>query len=265
MIGWLVLLACWGDRSYIVEGTVVQVNGPDEVVIDHAEIPGLMGPMVMPFSVRDPSLLDGVEPGHRVLARLDLAEDGGHLAKLRVTGRGAIPVVEAGPGPLRIGQKLPAQSVQLEDGSEIVLGEGQDRPTLVTFLYTRCPMPEFCPATVARLQAVQAQAGPDVRLLAITLDPEHDTPEVLTAFSRQVGADPAIWRFGRASELEPLALSAALTVVRGAEIGHGIRVLLLGADGSLVARYDDHDWSAVDAVRLLRAGVVTVSGGDAPG
>lgn len=248
MVGLLALLACWGDKAYIVEGTVVAVNGTTEVVIDHEEIPGLMGPMTMPFEVRDPALIADLEPGHRVFARFEIAEDGGYLTKVRVTGRGPAPQIDLGPGPLKPGMILPPHTVVLEDGSEIVVGQGQDRPTALTFLYTRCPMPEFCPATVARYQALQAAAGPDVRLLAVTLDPTFDTPEVLTAFAAQSSADPAIWRFGSAVSLDTLALAAALPIDRTTgEIVHGIRVLVLAADGTLMARHDDHTWS-VDAV-----------------
>ena len=66
----LVLLAgCWGSNAYIVEGTVVEVRPPSEVVLDHHEVPGLMPEMTMPFTVKDPSLLDGLEPGINDLAR----------------------------------------------------------------------------------------------------------------------------------------------------------------------------------------------------
>lgn len=254
MVALLALLACWGDKAYIVEGTVVARNGTHEVVIDHEEIPGLMGPMTMPFEVRDPALIADLEPGHRVFARFEIAEDGGYLTKVRITGRGPAPQIDLGPGPLKPGMVLPAHTVVLEDGSEIVVGEGQDRPTALTFLYTRCPMPEFCPATVARFQALQAAVGPDVRLLAVTLDPEHDTSDVLKAFAAQSGADPAIWRFGRASSLDTLALAASMPIDRSTgEIVHGVRVLVLDSAGALVARHDDHAWSAEAVAAALRS------------
>ncbi len=268
----LLLFACWGDNAYIVEGTVVQVNGVEEVVIDHEAIEGLgMDAMTMPFEVRDPALVEGLEPGHRLIARFEIDETGGYLTKIRVTGKGPAPEpLETGRMPLKVGQALPSTPVTLEDGSQTVVGEGQPRPTLLTFLYTRCPMPDFCPATVAKLQALQArlasedaEAAPPVRLLAITLDPVYDTPEVLTRFAGQSGADVEYWRFGRAEGLEDLALSAALGVQRvddagqapeQVEITHGIRVLVLDADGKLVERYDDHAWPLERVVEQLRTG-----------
>jgi protein SCO1/2 len=266
----LLLFACWGENAYIVEGTVVQVNGVEEVVIDHKPIEGLgMDAMTMPFEVRDPALVEGLEPGHRLIARFEIDETGGYLTKVRVTGKGPAPEpLQTGRMPLKVGQALPTTPVRLADGSETVLGEGQPRPTLLTFLYTRCPLPDFCPATVSKFQAVQAAlaregGAQDVRLLAVTLDPVFDTPEVLTRFAADSSADPAIWQFGEVEGLADLAISAALGVQRieapgqspeQIEITHGIRVLVLDAEGKLVERYDDHAFPVDRVIAQLRTG-----------
>ena len=255
----MLLFACGEPEGHRVVGTVVQLTAADEVVLDHEAIEGLMGPMVMPFHVEDPALIADLSPGDRVEARLVVGPSGGLLRAVRVTGHTTPPIYDAptGPAPLRVGQVLPTLSLTLADGSTAVLGADQPRPTALTFLYTRCPMPEFCPATVAKYQALQAAAGPDLRLLAITLDPTYDTPDVLGKFAADVGADPAIWQLGIAPRLEDLALYAGLSVLRpdeGVEIQHGIRVLVLDAQGALVQRYDDHDWPVERVVQQLRTG-----------
>lgn len=253
-----VLLACWGERAYIVEGTVVEVTRPGEVVLDHKEIPGLMGAMVMPFEVADPALTEGLEPGHRVIARFEILDSGGVLTKLRVTGKGPAPKkVEQGPAPVRPGEVLPALDVPTADGGVIRIGEGQEERVAVAFLYTRCPIPEFCPAVVARLQALQPRLGEGQRILTITLDPENDTPEVLRAFAAGAGAEPSRWQFGRLEQaaLAELALRSALPVVRdGAEIVHGLRLLVLDRGGRLIERYDDNAWPLERVVEQLATG-----------
>jgi protein SCO1/2 len=251
------LVACWGDNAYIVTGTVVEVNGTGEVVVAHEAIDGLMGAMTMPFDVRDPALLEDVVPGDRIVARLMIEQEGSYLAKIRVTGKGLLPDVAPSGGPLRPGQVLVGVEVALSDGATVTVGAGQDRPTAVTFVYTRCPMPEFCPAIVGRFQALQARVGPEVRLLAITLDPAYDTPEVLAAFASTSGADPRVWVFGRLepAALEALAASASLPVDRAsAEIVHGLRLLVLDRDGRLVERYDDARWPLDRVVEQLTTG-----------
>lgn len=254
----LFLAACWGDKAYIVEGTVVKVTAADEVILDHEEIPGLMGPMVMPFHVRDPALIAELEPGHRVLARLEMEESGGYLTKVRVTGRAPVPDYEEPEGamPLRVGQVLPRTEVALSDGTTAVVGEGQGRPTALTYIYTRCPMKEYCPATVAKLQALQAAVGPDVRLLAVTLDPEYDTAEILAAYAKDAGADPAIWQFGRVEPIADFALYGRVAMTRDGkvEIVHNLSVVVMDANGRVVERYPHLDWEIDRVVSQLRTG-----------
>lgn len=249
------LFACWGDNAHIVEGTVVEVTAADEVVLDHDAIKSLgMGRMTMPFHVEDPALLKNLHPGQRVIARMEVGESGGYLTKIRVTGTRAVPKkLETGPAPLRTGQVLPTTAVTVEDGTSIVLGAGQDRPTVLTFLYTTCPMPEFCPATVARFQALQAAIDPSIRLVAVTIDPDTDTLPVLAAFAKESSANPEIWRFGRVADLPTLAMYGGLTVTEeGEEIAHGIRILTLDREGRLVKRFDDLKWSIDDVLTDLR-------------
>ncbi len=255
----LSLLACWGQNTYIVEGTVVEVHPPHEVVLDHKDIPGFMGAMVMPFSVDDPALLTGLEPGHTVLGRLEVADNRAAITKIRITGQGAVPqMVDDGPLPIRPGQKLPPLQVELEDGSVGLLGPGQDRPTALAFVYTRCPMPDYCPATVARLQALQAQIGPEQRILAMTLDPEFDTADVLADYAEQSSADVKRWRFGRfsAKETADLAILAGMPVAKDetGTIVHALRFMVIDKDGRLIERYDDNNWPLDRVVTQLKTG-----------
>ncbi len=258
MLTLLLLLGCWGQNAYIIEGVVVEVRGDHEVVIDHEDVPGLMTAMVMPFEVEDPSLIQALEPGHKVVARYVLEPRGGLLTKIRVTGKGPAPKLAQGPTPLTPGVALPRTEIATHDGGTLILGEGQAHPTAVTFLYTRCPLPEACPALVARLQALQAQIQEDepVRLLAVSLDPEHDTVEVLAAFAELSGAGPR-WSFGRVSRdvLDDLAMYAGLPVLReGEEIVHGLRLIVLDAKGKLIERYDDARFPADRVLTQLRTG-----------
>lgn len=252
------LFACWGERAYIVEGIVVEVPRPNEVVLDHEEIVGLMGPMVMPFEVLDPELTSGLQPGDKVVARFEILDGaGGVLTKLRVTGKGPAPEkIDRGPEPIRPGAALPPIEIPTTAGT-LVLGPDQKERIALVFLYTTCPIPEFCPAVVSRMQALQGQLGPGQRILAVTLDPEGDTLPVLETFAETSGADPERWVFGRLEQeaLADLALRAGMPVVRdGAEVVHGLRLLVLDHGGKLVERYDDNRWPLERVVEQLATG-----------
>ena len=253
------LIGCTTQPTFIVEGTVVEVQ-TEQVVIDHDEIAGFMGAMTMPFDVSDPALLEGLEPGDKVVGRLVVLGTQSRLEKIRVTGKGPPPVaVDQGPASVAPRQLLPATSVELDDGSTATVGEGNGRPMALTFLYTRCPIPEFCPLTITRLLALQAQITSDQQILAVTLDPDFDTAEVLRQFAQASDADPEIWRFARVADeeaLRHLAMRASMSVARGekGDIVHGLRLLVLDGEGRLIERYDDNRWPLDRVVQQLTTG-----------
>lgn len=252
------LLACWGDRAYIVEGTVVEVHAPDEIVVDHEDIPNLMPAMVMPFKVAEPAMLDGVRPGSRIVARYELLDDGSRFTRLRVVGQGEPPATRSGPVPVRAGELLPPYEIPLDDGSTLVLGPDQSERVALTFVYTRCPIPEFCPAMMGRLQALEAALGEgEGRLIAVTMDPTYDTLPVLAAWGGEQGAGPRL-RYGRVEPevLADLAMSAGLpvSVQDDGTIGHGLRLLVLDRKGRLIERYDDARFPLERVVSQLRSG-----------
>lgn len=236
-----------------VEGTVVRKDGP-RVTVDHGPIEGLMGPMVMTFRVGESV---DVVTGDRISGRLiATGTDGYVLVGVERTGTGEAGLRED-VKPLAAGDEMPAIAVPVAPDGTMVIGAGQDEPTLVTFIYTTCPDPAFCPATVSRLQSLQAQIDSSVRILAVTIDPEHDRLPVLADYAALVGADPEIWRFGRLDpvDLQQLALLSGLSVtLKGGRIAHNVRILVLDADGRLVERYDDNEYPLERVVEQLNTG-----------
>lgn len=235
-----------------ITGTVVRVDG-GTLTLDHDPIPGVMEAMVMPFRVGPRARAFG--PGDTVQARLLTTRYGFALAELEKTGTGDVALRDD-VQPIEVGDVLPAFTVTVEDGSAVVVGQGQDRPTALTFIYTRCPDPSFCPALVARLLALQEQVH-GARILTVTLDPEFDTPEVLAGYGDGVGANTDVWRLGRLDPvaLNRLALLSGLAVTQSdGRISHLLRLLVLDADGRLVERYDDNRWPMDRVVQQLRTG-----------
>ena len=236
---------------------MVDVNSPTEIVVDHKDIPGLMGPMIMPFRAHDATVFGGVNKGDRILARL-LVEDGGiFMEKVRVTGHGPpLAALDAG-APLHAGDTLDRVDVPVTGGGTWTLGAGQGAPTALGFVFTTCPNPEFCPATITRMQALQQAAPAGARILLLTIDPKGDTPEVLQAYADKVGAKPDVWRFGRveSAALQSLAARAALTIdASSGAIVHATRLLVLDGQGKLIERYDDNRWPQERVVSQLGTG-----------
>jgi len=234
-------------------GTVVNIDGI-RITVDHEAVEGMMGAMVMGFSVA-PWEAARLGPGDRIEARLLGTDYGYQLVDPVKTGH-VERVERTDVAPVEVGQKLPTTRLVDQDGDEIVVGEGQGVATLLTYIYTRCPDPNFCPAIAARLVALQGRITQG-RIVTVTLDPDHDTPAVLGAWGKAMGADTSVWSLARAEPvaLQVLALHGGQHVsIDGGRISHLHRVLVLDRDGVLVERYDDDRWPTERVIEQLATG-----------
>ena len=132
---------------------------------------------------------------------------------------------------------------------------------MLTFIFTRCPVPKFCPLishNFSELQeAIKADAGAagKTRLLSITLDPKFDTPEILKSYAQQQKADPQIWTFatGEPAEIDKLTQSFAVFVQPEAgTISHGLATALIGPDGHVVKIWRGNAWKSSEVIDELR-------------
>ena len=190
-------------RQYPLTGQVLAVS-PDggEITVRHEEVKGFMPAMVMPFKVKDRALTKGRLPGDLVKATLVVTDEEAWLSTLEKTGWAPFPQA-AGEAPavplVKTGEAVPDVTLIDQNGRSFRLSSFRGSPVLVTFIYTRCPLPDFCPRMDRHFQAVQnaIKAGrlpAGVRLLSISFDPDYDTPAVLEAHAAAVGADPRTGR-----------------------------------------------------------------------
>jgi protein SCO1/2 len=135
------------------------------------------------------------------------------------------------------------------------------RFTIVTFIFTRCPVPEFCPAMAVKFGALQKNLAADpslaarVRLLSITLDPEFDRPEILAAYGKAVGAKPELWNFatGEKNVVETLAKAFSVYTERnGVTLDHTLCTALIGPDGHVVDLWRGNAWSIDETLAAIR-------------
>ena len=237
-------------------------------MVAHEEIPGYMPAMTMPFSV-DPSSPPTVEPGDRVRFVLRVASDWSRAERFEVVGHDAATAAAVKAVPrtsttrLRRGDAVPDFALTTETGAPLSDEDLQGQLTVVTFIFTRCPVPEFCPLMSKRFQQIQREAIADprleqVRLLSVTLDPTFDTPAVLAPYAKAMGANPARWRFATGSEAAVSALTRAFAVhteKNGVFLDHTLATAVIGADGRIVEIWRGNGWSATDVLATLRTQV----------
>ena len=255
-------------RQYELQGQILGIDAArNELLIKHGDIKGFMPGMTMPFKVADAAMLSGKAPGDLVTATLVVGEVESHLSAVTRTGRAPIdtpPVVSDAPKVLERGETVPDALLVDQDGVPRPFSKLRGHRVALTFIYTRCPLPDFCPLMDRHFASVQntLKATPalaDVRLVTMTLDPEFDTPAVLKPYARKANADPAIWSFVTAEPKDAgrfasqFGLYVEKTPDRPIDIIHNLRTAVIDADGRLAKAYTGNDWTPAELVADLKA------------
>jgi protein SCO1 len=256
------------SRHYQLNGQVIAVDpARQELTIKHDDIPGFMPGMTMAFKVWAPRLMDGRIPGEFVRATLVVNGTDAHLRDVARTGFS--PIVEADPATRVVHHLQPGDTVRdatLEDetGARHRLEDFRGDTLAVTFIYTRCPLPNFCPLMDRQFRAVheQVRADPDlrgaVRLFSVSFDPEHDQPAVLAKHAARLGADRAVWTFltGDREDVEAFAAQFGVSVMRESgrpdDIVHNLRTVIIDGQGKLVTSFSGSEWTPADLVTEIR-------------
>lgn len=258
-------------RQYTLEGQILAVR-PDtnELLIKHGDIANFMPGMTMPFRVAEPKLLEGKSAGDLITATLNVSDTDAWISAVEKTGTAPLAEVPAvGPAAnvdlLDAGEMAPETALLDQEGRPIRLTDWRGSAIAVTFIYTRCPLPQFCPmldrrfAEVQRLVAADGTLAGHVRLLSVSFDPDTDTPAMLTAHAAKLQADRNVWRFATAprDEVDRFAIRFGVNVIRENDgtITHNIRTAVVDPKGRITKLLDGSQWTADDLVADLRAAV----------
>lgn len=234
-----------GAKRYEAVGVVEDVRPQDhQVLIAHEDIPGLMPAMTMNFEIPDPELAARLEPGNVIDFVIEFDGRSYRVVEAQVRDH-----VEPREGYARLGNKLlradPAPDFELidQDGNALGLADLRGRAVLLDFVYTRCPGP--CPILTGLHADVQRSLPPEARdrvhFVSISLDPVHDTPDVLRAYAKARGADLSDWSFltGEPGAVEQVVRAYGVGSLRkpDGEIDHVVATFLIDGQGRIVRRY----------------------------
>jgi protein SCO1/2 len=251
-------------KVYKLHGKVVSTDAAKgEVTLNHEAIPGFMDAMTMPYKLKDASIFSELHPGDVITADVLVSPDPNadylldHIVVVAQAKPDYKPPVSYHvPAP---GDATPDFKLRNQDGRQIHLSQFKGNALLVTFIYTRCPSPEFCPRVTRNFAAVEKQLAGDpalyakTHLLSVSFDPEHDTPERLRAYgATYIGSDAkdafAHWDFA-VPEKPVLAEMAkwfdlGMTGEADGTITHTLSTTLIGADGKVARFYPGNEWTA---------------------
>lgn len=264
-------------QTFTVKGVVEEVlPNRESVVIRHEEIPGYMEAMTMPFSVKRTNEVAGLVKGARVSFRLMVTADESWIEQ--ITQLGGAPKVET-PSvqsfrrvrdveQLQPGDALPNYPFTNQLGQAVSTGQFKGQALALTFIFTRCPLPDFCPrmsknfTETQKLLAARADGPTNWHLMTISFDPEFDTPAVLKSHSQFHSADPQRWDFVTGAMIEIDAITEQFGMMFSREPGkvafdHKLRTAVIDASGKVQRILLGNSWKPEELVEeMVKAAAV---------
>jgi protein SCO1/2 len=262
-------------RMFRAKGVVKELNPDDKkVVISHEAISNYMAAMTMPFQVKDPKELAGLQRGDEISFRLQVTETESWVDQITKIGTVSLPPLEK-PAPssavetpaIRPGHPLLDYKFTNELGQAVSLNDFRGQALAITFFYTRCPLPEYCPRLSKNFQEASRKLGSlpggpaNWHFLSISFDTEFDTPNLLKAYGDSYQYDPKHWSFltGPPDKIGELARQSGLNYEFDVgTFNHNFRTLIIDASGHLQMVFPTGgDLSDEIVAEIIKAAAVT--------
>jgi protein SCO1/2 len=255
-------------KRYPFKGKVVGVDrNSKKATIDHDAIPGFMEGMTMDFPIHADWVWDDLKPGSEIRAELvvdNAAKDPYYLENIGiVASANTNQPLDVNPNFAQIGQPVPDFSLTNQDGKKISLKDFRGKAFAITFIYAKCPLPDYCIrmstnfSDLAKQLSNDAELKDKVRLLSISFDPANDTPQKLRAYGiGYLGNDPNakfdVWQLavGTDAEVRKIAdyfgLRYEVDEANKAQINHSLRTAVVAPDGKVTKIFPGNEWTVAD-------------------
>ncbi len=257
------------DTVHPMRGIVREIRpAEDTVVIEHEEVPGYMPAMTMPFNIRDAAEFGKIHPGSAIGFEFVTTEDASWIRGIHDIPEASLKLPAPKPAPVsstvsrvREGDAMPNFHLTDQQGREIDKATFAGKNLILTFIFTRCPVPDFCPRMSTHFAELEKAIAADpalkasTRLLSISFDPDFDTPAVLAGYAANYdAADSGIWSFASGSAADTAALTKAFAVYTeqaGGTIEHGLCTAWIGPDGVVREIWRGNFWNPATILKAL--------------
>jgi protein SCO1 len=257
-------------KSYHLKGVIVATDATrGEVEVNSEAIPGFMDAMAMPYKLKDPAIIQDLHAGDHLTATLLVPENGAAmLDQLVVTAQAQPDYKPAAQYHVpTVGDLLPDFTLTNQSGKQIKLNNFRGKTLLITFIYTRCPLSDYCPRMSRNFAAIDQALHADpalygkTHLLSISFDPAYDSPAVLRSYGeaytgKYTDETFAHWDFAAPQKADlPRVLQyfdVGATPEKDQTITHSLSTVLVSPEGKVVAWYPTNDWPVKDVIQAMK-------------
>ena len=259
-------------KRYKLKGKIVAVDkAKKKATVAHEEISGYMPAMTMDFPIREDWVWEDLTKDAEIRAELVVDADGYWLEKIGIV---AAPNPNQSPLPIRedvaqIGNLVPDFTLVNQDGKRINLKDYRGKALAITFIYSRCPLPEYCILMSKHFSDLANQLNDSelkdkIRLLSISFDPQTDTPARLKEYGRgYLGKDSktdfTVWQLatGTDKEIKAVAdffgLRYEVDAQDKTQFAHSLRTIVITPDGKVRRVFSGNEWTPNELLRELQA------------
>ena len=253
------------SKRYPIKGKVVSVDKAGKTAkIDHEPIDGYMPAMTMDFPIRADWVWDDLAAGSEI--RAELVVDNAAKEPYWLENIGIVAAAKPGQSEppvnenfAQIGKEVPDFTLTNQDGKKISINDFRGKPLAITFIYARCPLPDYCIrmsthfSDLANLVNKEDALKDKVSLLSISFDPENDTPEKLRSYGLgymgKGATDLGVWQLAVGSDAEVrkiadfFGLRYEVDATDKTQINHSLRTAVISPDGKVTKIFAGNEWT----------------------
>ncbi|HEX4020276.1 MAG TPA: SCO family protein [Acidobacteriaceae bacterium] len=248
------------SKVYAVRGVIVAVDAPKgQITLTNENIPGFMGPMTMPYTLANASVATALHPGDKITAQLTVGDTNATLDQIDILQQAKLDYVPTKQYHIpQAGDLVPDFALLNQSGRRIHFDQYRGKVLLVTFIYTRCPLSNYCPlmsrnfAALDKMLAVDPRLYAKTHLLSISFDPSYDTPAVLRSYGgaytgRYSKETFQHWDFAAPNRKDLASVlewfGVGVTPGPGKTLAHSLSTAVIGPDGKIRNWYHSNDWT----------------------
>jgi protein SCO1 len=262
-------------KTFTIRGKIVASKGAT-VTLDGEDVPGFMEAMTMDYKLKNPTIASELHPGDRITAKVIADKDGDDYINVQLDD--IVVIAQARPDykpPVSYhvptaGDSVPDFHLLNQSDRTIHLDQFKGKLVLMTFIYTRCPLADYCPrmsrnfADIDKALAADPALYRQTHLLSVSFDPAYDTPKVLRSYGGAYTGNYTNekfqhWDFAAPTEKDLPAVTqffnVGVTPGDNKTLTHSLSTVLIGKDGKIIEWYPANDWKPEDVIATIRKNV----------